>query len=441
VPTPTSTGYPNSGFPNAVARTYVITPTGGSPTATLRLHYNSGDLNGNDPNDPHGLNLWRFDSTTSTWKPNVVTNHLANAWAERSGVTAFSPWTLNSTLSPTANPTTVSGQITNNEGLPVVGAVVNLSGGQTRKTITDANGNYSFANVTGGDFYTVTPARANYSFSPANRSFSQLGNLTDAAFTGTSSGDNANPLDTPEYFVRQQYVDVLSREPDEGGFNYWSDQILACNGDARCVNARRRDVAAAFFIEQEAQQTGSYIYDVYASALGRQPVFNEYKSDRQQVVGGADLDGEKTAFAQAFVQRAEFTAKYQSNTSAESFVDALLQSTQTSGIDLSSQRDVLIAAYNSGGSMDQGRAAVVQALADNTAFKQSQYNAAFVLTEYFGYLRRDVDQGGYNFWLNVLNNADPGNYHGMVCSFITSTEYQKRFSNVVSHNNTECAGQ
>jgi hypothetical protein len=65
-----------------------------------------------------------------------------------------------------------------------------------------------------------------------------------------------------------------------------------------------------------------------------------------------------------------------------------------------------------------------------------------VLTEYFGYLRRNPDQGGYDFWLNVLNesgrNGGPANYRAMVCSFITSTEYQRRFSAIVSHGNAEC---
>ena len=65
-----------------------------------------------------------------------------------------------------------------------------------------------------------------------------------------------------------------------------------------------------------------------------------------------------------------------------------------------------------------------------------------MLTEYFGYLRRNPDQGGYDFWLNVLNesgrNGNPANYRGMVCSFITSTEYQRRFSAIVSHGNAEC---
>ncbi|MGB9182273.1 MAG: DUF4214 domain-containing protein, partial [Pyrinomonadaceae bacterium] len=59
-------------------------------------------------------------------------------------------------------------------------------------------------------------------------------------------------------------------------------------------------------------------------------------------------------------------------------------------------------------------------------------------TEYFSYLRRDPDEAGLDFWVNVLDNREPNNYRGMVCSFITSAEYQKRFASVVSHSNSEC---
>jgi hypothetical protein len=58
--------------------------------------------------------------------------------------------------------------------------------------------------------------------------------------------------------------------------------------------------------------------------------------------------------------------------------------------------------------------------------------------EYFGYLRRDQDQDGYDFWLDVLNNREPGNLRGMACAFLTSTEYQQRFSYIVTHHNAEC---
>lgn len=339
---------------------------------------------------------------------------------------------------PTATNGIVGGRLATSDGAPIEGSIVRLSGTQNRKTITDANGNYRFDDAVTNNLYTVTPSRANYNFNPFNRSFAQVGSRTDASFGGAFMSDAINPLDTPEYFVRQQYVDVLGREPDESGFNFWSDQILACGSDVLCVNARRRDIGAAFFIEQEFQLTGSFIYDAYSGVLGRKPAFAEYSSDRQQIAGGTNLDTAKTAFAQNFVQRIEFTTKYRASTTAASFVDALIQNVQSSGGDLSGERTNLINAYNGAGNTVDSRAAVVRAIADNVMFKQSQYNAAFVLTEYFGYLRRDPDQNGYDFWLNILNNGDPGNYRGMVCSFTTATEYQRRFSSVITHTNAEC---
>jgi hypothetical protein len=253
-------------------------------------------------------------------------------------------------------------------------------------------------------------------------------------------GEITNPLDTPEYFVRRQYVDVLGREPDEGGFNYWSDQILVCGADTACVNVRRREVATAFFIEQEFQQSGSFIFDLYKGALDRRPFFSEYTADRLSIVGGANLETERAAFARVFVERPEFLQRYQNITTADSFVDALIQQIQrSSGVDLNGQRSVLIARYNSGGDQAESRGFVLRDLADSSDFKQAEYNVAFVLTEYFAYLRRDPDPAGLDFWLNILNTRAPGNYRGMVCSFITSLEYQNRFSAISSHSNDECA--
>lgn len=69
----------------------------------------------------------------------------------------------------------------------------------------------------------------------------------------------------------------------------------------------------------------------------------------------------------------------------------------------------------------------------------SQYNPAFVLMQYFGYLGRNVDQSGFEFWLDVVNNREPNNYRGMVCAFITSNEYQLRFGSVVTRSNADCS--
>ena len=302
--------------------------------------------------------------------------------------------------------------------------------------LADSSGSYRFDNVGLGSFYSVAPQLANYSFTPTNRSFSLIANQTEAVFTATPDAViGGNAIDTSEYFVRQQYLDFLGREPDQGGFEYWSRQIDQCNGDADCIRVRRIDVSAAFFASPEFQQTGAYIYGLYAGALGRVPGYGEFLRDRAQVVGGAGLDQARAAFADAFVQRAEFTGKYPQTITRDEFVDALLQTMSArSGADQTSLRAMLLSDYDTG-----GRSLVVRDAAQSSSFTQPEYNKAFVLMEYFGYLRRGPDTGGYDFWLNVLNNGGAGNYRGMVCAFLTSTEYQRRFSAVVTRTNDECS--
>jgi len=267
-----------------------------------------------------------------------------------------------------------------------------------------------------------------------------LGSKTDAWFTASPDAvASANAIDSNEYFVRQQYLDFLGREPDHGGFEYWTGKLDQCNGEAGCLRQGRIDVSAAFFRSREFQESGSYVYRLYQGALGRQLSYNEFAADRQQVIGGANLDASKAAFASAFVSRAEFLQKYQADTTAESFVDDLLQTVRASAnVDLSSERANLINRY-SGGTINESRAAVLRAVGDDASFSSGTYNPSFVLMEYFGYLGRGADSDGYAFWLKVLNNSDAGNYRGMVCSFLTSTEYQRRFGTVISRSNAECS--
>ena len=81
-----------------------------------------------------------------------------------------------------------------------------------------------------------------------------------------------------------------------------------------------------------------------------------------------------------------------------------------------------------------GRANVLRKITDNAAFRSREFNRAFVLMQYFGYLRRapnespDTDFTGYNFWLSKLNQFN-GDFikAEMVKAFITSDEYGRRF--------------
>jgi Matrixin/Domain of unknown function (DUF4214) len=256
---------------------------------------------------------------------------------------------------------------------------------------------------------------------------------------GVTASTYPNAADDPHFFVRQHYHDFLGREPDAAGLDYWASQIEQCGNDVSCIRAQRIHVSAAFFVGSEFQQTGSFVYRLYKSALGRQPGFVEFAEDRSQVIGGADLDSRRRSLALAFMQRREFVLRYPQSMTADQFVDALLASIkQSSDIDLSRSRRSLMALYDE---TDMGRAAILQEAADNPAFIQAEYNRAFVLMQYFGYLRRDVDRGGYDFWLNTLNTrwpSDSAGYRAMVCAFLTSAEYQLRFGIAPAHTNGEC---
>jgi hypothetical protein len=61
------------------------------------------------------------------------------------------------------------------------------------------------------------------------------------------------------------------------------------------------------------------------------------------------------------------------------------------------------------------------------AFYDNLFNAAFVQMEYFGYLQRDPDDGGFNFWLGKLNQFGNWVDAQMVLAFIKSPEYRSRF--------------
>jgi subtilisin family serine protease len=244
---------------------------------------------------------------------------------------------------------------------------------------------------------------------------------------------NNNALDDAQFFVKQQYLDFLDRDADDGGLSYWTNEVTKCGADAACVNRRRVEVAASFFIEQEFQDTGSFIYRLHKASFGTQPAFSEYMPDRNLVIGGANLASARQSLASDWVQRARFTTNYPATMTAAEFVNKLFD---TAGLQpYAAERQQQI---NAMVTMGKTRAQVLQDVIEIQEFKTREYNPSFVLMEYFGYLRRDPDQGGYDFWVNVINNRLPNNYIGMVCAFVTSQEYQERFGLVQTHSNSEC---
>jgi hypothetical protein len=241
---------------------------------------------------------------------------------------------------------------------------------------------------------------------------------------GLSSPNAYNPLSDANNFVRQQYLDFLSREPDHAGLVFWGDQISQCGTDAACIDQRKVELSAAFYMSDEFQRTGYFVHRLYKASYGRMPSYIEFTPDRRKIVGGANLAASKIAFANEWVSRDIFLQSYPVNMSTADFVNSLYDNAGL--VPFTAERQEQIAAMAGG----RTRAEVLRNAIETPAFKASEYNRAFVLIQYFGYLRRNGDQSGLDFWIDVLNNRDPNNYYGMVRAFLTSVEYQDRFATV-----------
>jgi hypothetical protein len=267
-------------------------------------------------------------------------------------------------------------------------------------------------------------------------------NLTNAQGATFTPRQLINPIDDARAFVTQHYLDFLNRAPDQAGLDYWTSQITQCGIDAACIHSRRIGVSAAFFIELEFQQTGDVVYRMYRAAYGTVPgapsraniTFSQFMTDRSLLVAGPGLPQSTIYFANNFVQRPEFKQVYPDTMAPADFVNLLFDMANLAPY--SQQRQDEIDALTNGA---KTRAGVLLDVIGISEFKTREYNPAFVLMQYFGYLRRDPDQAGYDFWLNVLNNLEPNNFLGMVCSFITSEEYQLRFGAQVTRTNRDCS--
>jgi hypothetical protein len=254
-------------------------------------------------------------------------------------------------------------------------------------------------------------------------------------------------IDDSDFFVQQHYVDFLSRFPDQSGFAFWQNDINQCGTNAACTEAHRINTSAAFFLSIEFQQTGYLVYKTYKAAFGNLPnspvpvrrenFMPETRSISNGVIVGvtgweALLDSNKNAFELAFVQRSDFQTAYPSSMTPAAFVDKLDQNAGGGVLDASEKASLV--AELTANNTNAGRASVLRKVAEDADLHQREFNRAFVLMQYFGYLKRnpndspDADFNGYNFWLSKLNQFG-GNFvqAEMVKAFISSTEYRTRF--------------
>jgi len=142
------------------------------------------------------------------------------------------------------------------------------------------------------------------------------------------------------------------------------------------------------------------------------------------------IETNKRVFAAEFVSRSRFVLSYPASLTPAQFIDAL--NANAGSVLSQSERDGLASDLASG---TKTRPQLLLSVADNDLLRRQEFNRAFVLLLYFGYLRRnpdevpDTDFSGYDFWLRKLNQFG-GNFieAGMVKAFVTSDEYKRRFA-------------
>src|SRR5205823_11951147 len=133
--------------------------------------------------------------------------------------------------------------------------------------------------------------------------------------------------------------------------------------------------------------------------------------------------------AATFVQRQLFVSAYPTSLSPDSFVDTLFANAGVTPSD--SERASAIAEFGSASNTADvaARARALRCVAENSTLAQQEFNRAFVLMQYFGYLRRnpndapDSDFSGYNFWLQKLDQFQGDFVQAeLVKAFITADE-------------------
>ena len=447
----------------AISPTGVLTYTpasnaGGTATIIINLKDNGGTAN-------FGVDTSGSQSFTITVNPVggfMGFSSVSFNTTENSGSTTVTVMRTGDT----SRAATVDYATSGNSGLPCS----NVSGAASPKCdFTAAIGTLSFA--AGNTTKTITILISQDSFVEGIETFNvTISNPTGGAALGGPSttlvrivDDTTEPptnvIDDPTNFVRQHYHDFLNREPDPDGLNFWVNQITSCGNDPQCLEVRRINVSASFFLSIEFQQTGYLVERIYKISYGdavgismingpRQipvPVIraNEFFRDTQRIGQGVIvlqpgweqlLENNKQAYALEFVQTSRFLTAFPTTMTPAQFVDKL---NQNAGNVLSpSERTTAINLFAGAGdtSNNAARAQVIRQIAEDTDLYDNEFNRAFVLVEYLGYLRRnpndpqDTDYTGYDFWLTKLNQFN-GNYIDaeMVKAFLSSIEYRQRF--------------
>ncbi|HKO95919.1 MAG TPA: NF038122 family metalloprotease [Pyrinomonadaceae bacterium] len=292
--------------------------------------------------------------------------------------------------------------------------IVRFAAGEGSKTIFIPVVNDSYAE--GSETFTLTLS---------NPTGGTLGTPSSAQITiqDNETVNGANPIDDNDFFIRQQYIDFLGREPDPGGLAGWRNVLVNC-GITIAPPCDRIEVSAGFFRSEEFQSRGYFIYRFF-SAVGRIPVSEDFYPDFAKVSGfltADQLEANKAAYVNEVMARPDFQTRYGSTlTNPTAYVEALLN---TVGLPSHPSKQTWINNLTASNTTTT-RGQVLRQLVESAEVFNKYFNEAFVIMQYFGYLRRTADASYLN-WIQTMNQTG-GDYRIMINGFMNSAEYRRRF--------------
>ena len=225
-----------------------------------------------------------------------------------------------------------------------------------------------------------------------------------------------------DFFVQQHYIDFLGRMPEPAGFQFWLNILNNCSDRNNNPDCDRTFVSSRFFMSDEFQERGYFVYRLYDGVLGRLAHFNEFIDDVRRLNGPQSVTDQvknKEAYVRDFMARQEFQALFAQHTSPEAFVNALIAK---AGVSPANKATLVQLA-------GQDKALALKAFIETPEVTAKYYDRGFISMQYYGYLRREPEPAGFQFWLQKMQETSH-NYRFMVSGFINSDEYKLRFGSL-----------
>jgi hypothetical protein len=273
------------------------------------------------------------------------------------------------------------------------------------------------------DVYVEGPETFSLVFTTYNGVFQGPSPSVTVTINDNDTFGTSNPIDNTRFFVRQLYVDLLSREPDPAGWDGWTTRIDKCGQPGQAPPPCDRVTVAGdgFLRSGEFFDRQFFVLRLYRTAFGRILRYNEV-GDLAFVSGfltAEQLELNKQDLVNELVTRTEFTQSYNPLTNYE-YVSNLLRVAN-----VTVPNDVQDGWVNALGTNTKTRAQVFREISERPEVSAKYLHEAQVVSAYYGFFTRNPD-GAY---LNYLQRLDSGeiNLGDLANAFVNAAEYRQRF--------------